>query len=167
MSIVDSIYGYAEQSDIIDTEHVLPLGIGSFVVVAFYLDVYPVMSMLGGLDNSGLVYILVPAFKGVLGGVITTLIYTAGDMSFRLGETMLTKEKAMGVVLGAMLGIGFAVDFLAPEILISLSYTVLQLTGLLFALTLVHIHILVPSWRLENEWPHLLSGFAVFIAPYL
>lgn len=167
MSVIKSIYEYAEQSDYIDTEHVLPLGVGIFVAAAFFLEITPVTSLFERLDGSWVSQLIEAAFKGVIGGLITTFAYTAGDTSFKVGNDMVTKERAMLVVLAVTVGVGFGVEFLAPNIIDSLAFQTLQLAGLVFLFALIFVHLLVRTWRLENEWPHVLAGGLVVLPPML
>lgn len=167
MPFIDSIYNYAERSEYIDTEHVLPLLIGLSTAMAFYLEIEFLLSLFLQLEYSPLPLVLEPAFKGLVGGLLTTLAYTTEKTSFKVKKSMQTKEKAMGIVLTVMLLVGFGVDWVAQDIITLLRYPTLQLIGLVFLFSLGFIHLLVGNWKLENEWPHVLAGILVVMAPYL
>lgn len=167
MSIIDQVFSYAERSDHIDTEHVLPLSIGVAVAVVFYLDIDIIKSLFRSIDNTMILTVFDSAFQGVIAGIVTTFLYTTGERSFRVGDRMKSKEKSLSIVFTVMLGLGYLVSQAAPAFTASLEYASLQLAGLVFALGLLFVHLLIDTWRLTNEWPHLLAAGLVFIAPYI
>jgi hypothetical protein len=167
MSPIEGIYNYAEKSEYIDTEHVIPLGLGIVVASVFYFDIRLIIEVISYLNNNAPMYVLESVFKGIVGGLITTLAYTVEETSFKIQDAMQTKEKAMGFILVLTLLVGFGVNFIAPEIIQELQVPSLQLLGFIFVLALIFVHLLVDNWRLKNEWPHLLGGGLVIIAPLL
>lgn len=167
MSVIESVYNYADESDYIDQEHIPSLSIAILVTLAFYLELEFVTASIAGLDGTGLEALVVSSFKGILAGIITTFLYSTDENSFQFGEDMQNKEKAVQIVIVVTLAVGFVANLVAPAIVERLSHVVMQLIGAVFILAFFFVHLLVPNWRLDKEWPHLLAGAALFLAPLL
>lgn len=167
MTLIDSVYNYAERSEVIDPEHVIPLAAAAVVAGSFLLDIRVATDALRGLDNTVLEEIVVRSLQGTIASILPILIYTADKDSFRVLDSLKTKEHAMGIVLLVMLAISYGNGFLSSLLLGGFSYTVVQGGGLLFLLLLGLVHLMISRWRLDNELPHIAAGLLLMTAPHL
>lgn len=164
----DTLEQTAQDSGIIDVEHLYSLLPASFVVLAFYYNISPVTRLFGALDSmSGLQFIIELALKGVLGGLATYFVYSAGEYSFTVGQQMQSKEKAVQIVLFSAVLVGIVVGIVAPRLIERAKYPVMQIGVVTFLLGLAYVHLLVDHWRLDKEWPHIVAAIVIAAAPYL
>jgi hypothetical protein len=80
---------------------------------------------------------------------------------------MKSKENALGAILLTSVFIGFVGVFATPWLITFAQYDVLQIGGLVVLLGLGYVHMLVDNWKVENEWPYILSAITYLIAPYI
>jgi hypothetical protein len=164
----DSLEEVAENSDYMDVEHLYTVMPAVVIAAGFALQIGPLVELAATLDTiDELRKSATAALKGILGGAIGLFLYSTEDSLFFSNGEARTKEQALLVVLGTIVGVGVAVDWVAPAIIDELSYDVLQVSALLLIGGMYYLHHLVAEWRLENELPHLCAGLLIFVAPYL
>ncbi|CQH55191.1 uncharacterized protein HHUB_2196 [Halobacterium hubeiense] len=164
--MISDIRRRARRSRYIDEEHLLTLAPGFVVFVTFVLDVRPLIDLLIYVVNLPFVDTISSlSLQGLVAAMVTHFLYNVTSTSFQIASSMQTKERAMIIVVGAMLIVGSAVDIVIPEFVSRLSYPGVQVLGLDIALLLYYVHALVDNWKLVNEWPHLIGALLLVFGP--
>lgn len=166
--IIKRIITFAERSEYIDVEHLPSIALAGIIGGAFLFDIRPLLVVFRALDRIRVIEsVTLLALQGVIGGIVTLYIYDAGENSFRMAGKMRTKEEALKIFIVITVAIGACVGMLAPYLFNAFPYPTLQSVSLVVVLGLTYLHRLISKWRLKNEWPHLLSGIAIIISPWL
>lgn len=164
----EQLESFAEDSDHLDVEHLYTVVPAVIICIGFLFQISPLIDLVATLDSVHEVRTTaLMALNGLLGGVIGLFLYTTEDTLFISNGEARTKEEAFGIILGSIIGIGIAVDWVAPVIVDALAYDVLQIAAILLIGGMWYLHRLVEKWNLWNELPHLSAGLILLIAPHL
>ena len=167
-NFIDWLNHAIQRSNYLDIDHLWSLVPALLIAFDFYLDSHVFTGALTSIVNqSGLIGIFNLSLQGLVASIVTLSIYSIGNKSFKVGNQMQSKEKALAVVIFVMLTVGSAVEVLVPRVVALLSYPGIQTAGLVISIGFVYLHLLVEDWKLENEVPHLLAAALLVLGPQL
>lgn len=146
------------------------LAISLIVCVGLYYDLGPVTDLLKSFEGTatGIQWIVILAIQGVLIGFAAEFVYEQGDRYAKTGDStdFGSKDKILLARVGMMTVISATVTILAPSMIRSLAeYFVIQTAGATILLGIVLVHLGSSKWNPSTEWPALLAGGLLALAP--
>ena len=166
--MISWIYTEAEHSSIIDPKHLWTIIPAAVVTPILLLDIDILIGTVTEITQQRhVMWFLQSSFQGLAAGLLPSFIYTINNRSFQVSRIMLTKERALIAVVSVTIGVGWVVNSLVPKLISKFPYPGIQLFGACVFLGFGYVHFLVEHWKLENEAPHFLSSFVLFVAPFL
>ena len=147
------------------------LAVAGIAGTGVYFEVGVVMEMVQAAELfvTGWEWLVMLSIQGVLTGIAAELLYEQGDGYAKTLSTLFgSKDRTLLVRVGVMTGVVAVITHLVPSIVgQATTYPVLQTTGAIISLGIIMIHLGSTDWNPSTEWPALLAGAILALAPSL
>jgi hypothetical protein len=145
---------------------------GSLLVcLGIYYEIGFVTAALRSMEaaTSGLEWGVILAIQGIIIGFTAEFLYEQGDKYAKAGSNQFgLRDRTLLVRVGVMTVVSAVINILVPSLVRGFTqYIVIQTTGAVIVLGILLVHQGSKEWNPMTEWPALLSGTLLAIAPSL
>jgi len=147
------------------------LGVSVLAAVSLYFDIGMIHSFLWNLESylSPLDWIAILGIQGVLIGFVAEFFYEQGDGYAKvLNDLFGSKDRTLLFRVGIMTVVSGIITVVVPTVLRAVTeFLIIQTTGAVILLGIVLIHVEIRDWNARTEWPAIVAGGLLAIAPSL
>jgi hypothetical protein len=147
------------------------LTVSLLVCTGLYFDFSLITVGLQSLEEtaSELEWFVILAMQGIVIGFAAEVIYEQGNGYAKAGSNLFgSKDKILVARVGIMTGISGIVTVVVPSAVRSFTeYLVIQTFGGVILLGILLVHVGSSDWNPSTEWPALLAGSLLAVAPTL
>lgn len=165
---IGDIHGRVRESDYKPWQVYL-LTASLLICAGLYFDLGPMTAALRTFEGtaSGLEWFVILAMQGIVIGFAAEAIYEQGDEYAKAGSNLFgSKDKTLVARVGVMTVVSAVVTVIVPSAVRNLTeYLVIQTFGGVILLGILLVHVGSSDWNPSTEWPALLAGALLALAP--
>ncbi|CQH61621.1 uncharacterized protein HHUB_3502 [Halobacterium hubeiense] len=139
--------------------------------LGLYFNVGIITSALRTIEraSSGLEWLVILGIQGVLIGFVAESLYEQGNRYAKAASHLFgSKDRTLFFRIGVMTVVSGIITKVIPSVLErATEYFVIQTAGAVIALGIFLIHQGSRNWNIQTEWPAIVAGAILAIAPSL
>ncbi|AWB28362.1 hypothetical protein [Halococcoides cellulosivorans] len=147
------------------------LGISILAAGSLFFDIGVVHSLLQDIEShlSPWDWLVILGIQGILIGFVADLFYEQGNGYVKIASDLFgSKDRTLLFRVGIMTVVSGIITIVVPTVLRAVTeLLVIQTTGAVILLGIVLIHMEIRDWNARTEWPAIVAGGVLAIAPSL